>query len=208
MKGIILRKMVVGQMDTNCYILGCAATKDGAVIDPGGDADAVKSAIEDMGLTIRIIVNTHGHVDHMAANAEVKRATGAELMIHEYDAGMLQDPTTNLSASAFGPVVSPAADRLLVDGDTIKVGTLQLNVLHTPGHTEGGICLLGRGYVFSGDTLFAGSVGRSDFPGGDPTVLVHSIRSRLLCLADTTAVLPGHGPNTTIGNEKECNPYL
>jgi glyoxylase-like metal-dependent hydrolase (beta-lactamase superfamily II) len=88
------------------------------------------------------------------------------------------------------------------------VGTLQLSVVHTPGHTEGGICLLGRGYVFSGDTLFAGSVGRSDFPGGDPAVLLHSIKSKLLCLADTTTVLPGHGPNTTIGNEKECNPYL
>jgi len=208
MRDIVLRKMIVGQVDTNCYILGCATTGDGAVIDPGGDADAVKSAIEEMGLSIRVIVNTHGHVDHISANGEVKRATGAELAIHEYDARMLLDPIANLSASAFGPIVSPAADRLLRDGDTIKVGELQLNVIHTPGHTEGGICLLGKGYVFSGDTLFAGSVGRSDFPGGDPTVLVRSIRTRLLCLADTTTVLPGHGPNTTIGNEKECNPYL
>ena len=208
MKGIALRKMVVGPVDTNCYILGCTTTGDGAVIDPGGDADAIKSAIQDMGFAIRIIVNTHGHVDHISANAEVKRATGAELAIHEYDAGMLLDPVANLSASAFGPVVSPAADRLLAEGDTIKVGTLQLSVVHTPGHTEGGICLLGRGYVFSGDTLFAGSVGRSDFPGGDPMVLLQSIRSKLLCLTDTTTVLPGHGPNTTIGNEKEGNPYL
>ncbi|MBN1504808.1 MAG: MBL fold metallo-hydrolase [Candidatus Eisenbacteria bacterium] len=203
-----LRKMVVGQMDTNCYILGCDATGEGAVIDPGGDADAIKSAIEDMGLTIRVILNTHGHVDHMAANAEMKRATGAELAIHEFDAGMLTDPVANLSSSAFGPVVSPAPDRLLAEGDTVKVGTLVLNVLHTPGHTQGGICLLGRGYVFTGDTLFAGSVGRSDFPGGDHTVLIHSVRTRLLCLADTTIVLPGHGPNTTIGNEKESNPFL
>jgi len=208
MKDIVLRKMIVGQVDTNCYILGCTTTGDGAVIDPGGDADAIKSAIQEMGLSIRIIVNTHGHVDHISANAEVKRTTGAELAIHEYDAGMLLDPVANLSASAFGPVVSPAADRLLADGDTVKVGTLQLSVVHTPGHTEGGICLLGRGYVFSGDTLFAGSVGRSDFPGGDPVVLLQSIKSKLLCLADTTTVLPGHGPNTTIGNEKECNPYL
>jgi glyoxylase-like metal-dependent hydrolase (beta-lactamase superfamily II) len=208
MKDIVLRKMIVGEMDTNCYILGCSTTKDGAVIDPGGNPDAIKSAIEDMGLVIRIIVNTHGHVDHISANTEVKEATGAELLIHEYDAGMLVDPIANLSASAFGPVVSPAADRVLVEGDTIKVGILQLNVLHTPGHTEGGICLLGRGYVFSGDTLFAGSIGRTDFPGGNPDVLIRSIKSKLLCLSYKTSVLPGHGPNTTIGNEKECNPYL
>jgi glyoxylase-like metal-dependent hydrolase (beta-lactamase superfamily II) len=161
-----------------------------------------------MGLTIGAILNTHGHVDHISANAVVKEATSAKLMIHEYDACMLGDPVANLSASAFGPVVSPPADVLLVDGDIVRIGTLGLSVLHTPGHTQGGISLVGRGYVFSGDILFAGSIGRTDFPGGNYDMLMLSIRTKLFRLSATTAVLPGHGPNTTIGAEKKSNPYL
>lgn len=208
MRGMLLRKMVVGEIEANCYILGCAVTKEGAIIDPGGSAEAIKSAVEEMRLTISAIVNTHGHVDHISANADIKEATGADLLIHEYDAGMLTDPVANLSSLACRPVVSPPADRHLVDGDRVKVGSLVLTVIHTPGHTSGGICLAAPGYVFSGDTLFAGSIGRTDFPGGSLELLIHSIRAKLLVLPDTTAVLPGHGPNTTIKNEKKWNPYL
>ncbi len=208
MKNVVLRKMLVGEIETNCYVLGCASTKEGVVIDPGGNPDVIKSSIEELGLTINAIINTHGHVDHIGANAEMKDATRADLLIHEYDAKMLLDPMANLSAMAYGPIVSPPADRFLAEGDSVKVGTVSLSVLHTPGHTAGGICLLGPGFVFVGDTLFAGSIGRTDFPGGSLELLVHSIRAKLLGLPGTTTVLPGHGPNTTIQDEKKWNPFV
>ncbi|UCF79807.1 MAG: MBL fold metallo-hydrolase [Candidatus Eiseniibacteriota bacterium] len=205
---MLLRKLVVGELATNCYVVGCAVTKEGMIIDPGGDADAILGAVEDMKLKIGTILNTHGHIDHILANTEIKEATGAELLIHEYDAGMLEDPTTNLSFVAASAIVSSPADRVLKEGDRVKVGSLLFEVLHTPGHTAGGISLAREGMVFSGDTLFAGSIGRTDFPGGSLELLLHSIRAKLLCLPQTTTVLPGHGPNTTIGDERKWNPFL
>jgi len=208
MKDILLRKLVVGELATNCYIVGCATTGEGMVIDPGGDAEAILYAIEDMKLDIRTILNTHGHIDHIRANTEMKEATGAELVIHEYDASMLVDSAANLSSFAASAVVSPPADRLLREGDRVKVGSMLFDVLHTPGHTAGGISLVWESIVFSGDTLFAGSIGRTDFPGGSLELLLHSIRTKLLTLPSTTTVLPGHGPNTTIGDERKWNPFL
>jgi glyoxylase-like metal-dependent hydrolase (beta-lactamase superfamily II) len=208
MREILLKKMVVGYFETNCYLVGCATTKEGVVIDPGGDPDAILRAIEEMNLNIGMIVNTHGHADHIAANREVKSSTGAELLIHERDSCMLQNPVMNLSAAFSSAVISPPADRFLKEGETVRVGKILLNVVHTPGHTEGGISLVGAGIVFSGDTLFAGSVGRTDFPGGSFDLLVESIRTKLVCLPATTTVLPGHGPNTTVGEERENNPFL
>ncbi len=208
MKDILLRKLVVGELATNCYVVGCATTKEGMVIDPGGDPEAILYAIEDMKLTVRMILNTHGHIDHILANTEIKEATGAELLIHEYDASMLVDPGANLSSFAASSVVSPPADRLLREGDKLKVGGILFEVVHTPGHTAGGISLVREALVFSGDTLFAGSIGRTDFPGGSLELLLHSIRTKLLPLPLTTTVLPGHGPNTTIGDERKWNPFL
>jgi hydroxyacylglutathione hydrolase len=208
MKDILLRKMVVGEVQTNCYILGCPKTREGLVIDPGGNPETIESNVIDMGLTVGAIVNTHGHVDHIGANRDIKEATGAELLIHEFDAAMLGDPVANLSSMWYMPIVSPPADRLLSEGDTVKAGNIVLSVVHTPGHTAGGICLVAHGLVFSGDTLFAGSIGRTDFPGGSVELLIHSIRTKLMGLPRATVILPGHGPNTTIQKEKKSNPYI
>jgi len=208
MRGMVLRKIVVGDFQTNCYVVGCQTTRIGLVIDPGGDPDAILQAVKDMKLNVSTIVNTHGHIDHILANEDVKSATKAELLIHKSDGLMLQNPSLNLSSLFSCNLTSPPADRFLKEGDTVKVGSVLLSVVHTPGHTEGGISLTGQGMVFCGDTLFAGSVGRTDFPGGSFKLLIESIRTKLLCLPEATIVLAGHGPNTTIGEESENNPFL
>lgn len=215
---IVLRGAAVGFAGANCYVLGCRDTLRGVVIDPGTDSREEWPAIVDealrYSLKIERILNTHGHPDHFAGNDLLRRAFGAEVSIHEYDGLKLTDPVVN-SSRMFGldAHVSPA-DTLLRDGDTITVGRVSLTVLHMPGHSLGGVGFLGPGFVFTGDTLFAGSVGRTDLPassrvGTDPwDVLRTSIREKLLTLPDETMVLPGHGPATTIGAEKRSNPYL
>jgi glyoxylase-like metal-dependent hydrolase (beta-lactamase superfamily II) len=195
-------------MQANCYIIGCPETGEAAVVDPGGDADRILARLKARGLRLRYIILTHGHVDHIAALGEVRDATGAEVLIHAADADMLTDPTRNLSFFMGRRLRFSPAERLLADGDTIEVGTVRLEVVHTPGHTPGGICLKTDDLVITGDTLFAGSVGRSDFPGGNHRQLIRSIKERLLCLPGHTRVYPGHGPETTIGEEKRYNPFL
>lgn len=200
--------MQVGALGTNCYILYCEKTLQAAVIDPGGDAAEILAEIGRRGLTVTCIINTHGHADHIGANDEIKERTGAPILIHEADAAMLTSAQKNLSVYIGQPVAGAAADRLLADGDTVEVGEIKLRVLHTPGHTPGGICLSGEGIVFSGDTLFAQSVGRTDFPGGSHAQLVSSINEKLMGLDDDAKVLPGHGPATTIGEERAMNPFI
>ncbi|MCL6450915.1 MAG: MBL fold metallo-hydrolase [Acetobacteraceae bacterium] len=204
---MIVRSVTVGPFGANCYLLACPQTGEAALIDPGGDPVAIMGLVARTGARVRFIINTHAHVDHVGANADVKRLTGASILIHEADAPLLTNPVRNLSL--LSPVTSrPAsADRTLSDGEEIEVGTLRLKVLHTPGHTPGGICLHVGGLLFSGDTLFAGSVGRTDFPGGSMERLLESIRVKLSPLDDATRVLPGHGPATTIGAERSRNPY-
>ena len=213
---LYINSLVVSPCETNCYLVGpleCGAspsrTGEVIAIDPGGDADLILRLIESEGLTVTAIVNTHGHGDHIGANADLKARFDCPIMIHVADADFLTDPMLNLSG-CFGEetALSPAADRLLQDGDEIEVGPVTFRVIHTPGHTPGGICLYTDGRLFAGDTLFAGSVGRTDFPGGSMDHLITGIREKLLVLPDDTIVYPGHGPTTTIGDEKIVNPYL
>ncbi len=198
----------LGAYEANCYIIGCPKTKLGAVVDPGAEPGLILSRIKDLGLTIKHIINTHGHVDHIGANARVKEATGAEIIIHADDAAMLAQPSGNLSAMMGQTIVSPPAGRLVKDGDQITMGEISIRVIHTPGHTRGGICLDLGDRVITGDTLFAGSIGRTDFPGGNYETLIRSIKDKLLILDESTCVWPGHGSESTIGDEKSYNPFL
>ena len=204
---MIIKSIAVGPIQANCFIIGCETTLAGAVIDPGDDADRILAEVKNANLRIERIINTHGHFDHVGANRQLKAATGAELMIHPLDAPMLEQ--LDRMAGAFGLKAenSPAPDRLLEDGETIAVGNLQLDVIHTPGHTPGGISLHVDSSVFVGDTLFQGSIGRTDFPGGDYETLISSIQQKLFLLGDDVRVLNGHGPETTIGTEKKFNPF-
>ncbi|NLW45562.1 MAG: MBL fold metallo-hydrolase [Syntrophomonadaceae bacterium] len=206
---MILRGLDGGGMGANCYIIGCEETREGAVIDPGAGAEAILRIIREENLKIKYIINTHGHIDHIGANARIKEATGADILIHEADAKMLTSAAANFSMLMGRRITSPPASRLLKDGDIIKIGTtIELEVIHTPGHTPGGICLKTGNILFSGDTLFAGSIGRTDFPGGSYKTLINSIKEKLMCLDDDVIVYPGHMQPTTIGFERKHNPFL
>jgi len=183
------------------------------IVDPGDEAERIASVVEREDLQVKLILNTHGHADHIAANAALKaRFADAPLAIHSFDAAMLEDPQANLSAFFGFAITSPRADRTLADGDIVKLGREQFSVIHIGGHSPGSICLLahvdGNGILFSGDTLFAGGIGRTDFPGGDLRELVTGIKEKLLSLDPETLVYPGHGPTTTIGEEARTNPFL
>ncbi|HAG07864.1 MAG: Beta-lactamase domain-containing protein [Clostridia bacterium 62_21] len=204
---MILHLLVVGELATNCYVLGCPRTHRGLVIDPGGDAPVIIEEIRKLQLNIEKIVLTHGHIDHWAAAGNVVEATGASVAIHTDDAFMLSNPAASL-ATYLKAGASLRPDVFLREGDTVTAGTLALRVLHTPGHTPGGICLYTPGTVFTGDTLFEGSIGRHDLPGGDLRRLIASIKEKLLVLPDETKVYPGHGSQTTIAGERRYNPYL
>ena len=205
---MILKTLAVGPIQANCFIIGCEAPRAGAVIDPGEDADRILAEVAKADLHIDHIINTHGHFDHVGGNRRLKEVTGAELMIHAEDASMLAQLDRMAGAFGLSAENSPQPDRLLSDGDRIAVGELRLEVLHTPGHSPGGISLHVDGCVFVGDTLFQGSIGRTDFPGGDFDTLLASIRTKLFALDDATTVYTGHGPETTIGREKRANPFV
>jgi glyoxylase-like metal-dependent hydrolase (beta-lactamase superfamily II) len=202
---LILKQLVVGPFASNCYIVGSESNKEGMIIDPGAGTKQILSNIGDLGLKIRLLVLTHGHMDHVGAVKGVKEATGAELAIHADDARFLRRLSLN---TLYSLSVPPAPERLLGDGDSIDIGDLHFTVLHTPGHSPGGICLLGNGVLFSGDTLFNAGVGRTDFPGASHSQLMNSINTKLMVLPDDTVVYPGHGPHTTIGAERRNNPFL
>ena len=205
---MIIEILHVGPLQTNCYIVGCEETKEGAIIDPGGDAKRILAEVERVGLKTKYVINTHGHFDHTLANKEVVEATGAPLAIHSADAPML---TQGGGALFFGILrkASPPADMMLEEGQVLTLGNIELRVLHAPGHSPGSICLYNEeeGVLFDGDVLFNMGMGRYDLPGGNYRVLMNSIQ-RLLALPDDTTVYPGHGPATTIGRERRSNPFL
>lgn len=202
-----IQSLVVGPVAANCYILSDAAG-EGIVIDPGGDAPTILEAIKKENLKINAVLNTHGHSDHIGANDAVRDATGAPLYIHAADENMLTDPRANLSLFMGSKIISRPAEYHLKEGDILHFGDIELKVLHTPGHSPGGVCFVGDGVVFSGDTLFAESVGRTDFPGGSMSQLLSEIKEKLMKLPDDTVVYSGHGPVTTIGWERQYNPYI
>jgi glyoxylase-like metal-dependent hydrolase (beta-lactamase superfamily II) len=209
----------LGYLKTNCYIIAAEGSRDAAVIDPGDEHEKIVQVLEENGLFVRLILLTHGHWDHIGAVADLfdyaakKVESGAgsrgrryglgggtlpAVLLHERDAGLLEEGSPR--------PVTPAG--FLEQGDQLRIGSLEINVLHTPGHTPGGLCFLVDGMVFTGDTLFAGAIGRTDFPGGSQEQLIESIRTKLLSLPDQTVVYPGHDVSSTIGQERLTNPYL
>ena len=207
---MVVKTLVVGSFAANCYVVGSSSTMKGMIIDPGAEAPTILRTVQQMGLSVSLIVITHAHIDHVGAVRAVTEKTHAQFAIHEAEKGLLLTaPMRMLTALGLTPVKSPPQpDRLLKDGDRIDVDDLHFEVLHTPGHSSGGICLLGHGVVFSGDTLFKLGIGRTDFPGCSHERLMKSIREKLMVLPDETIVYPGHGPPTTIGDERRGNPFL
>jgi len=203
-----LKGLEVGPFASNCYVIGSEAG-EGIIIDAGAEAHSILKAIENLKLNIKLIVATHGHTDHVEAVNEVKKATGAKFAIHRDDAQALSHSGSFLSHLWATSISSPPQPEILLqDGDTVEVNGLSFTVLHTPGHSPGGICLLGHGVVFTGDTLFCQGIGRFDFPGASGHQLLNSIHTKLMVLPDSTVVYPGHGPQTTIGDERRWNPFL
>ena len=204
---LTIRSFAVMPFDENCYVVS-DDTGEGVVIDPGGMAKEILAYIREKKLSIQAVLDTHGHCDHIGENDAIRDETGAPLYIHKADAPMLSDMRLNLSAFMGFKALSRPAEHLLLEGDKISFGQSELEVIHTPGHTVGGVCFVGDGVVFTGDTLFAGSIGRSDFPGGSEVELIGNIKKKLLALPDEMKVYSGHGPSSEIGWERQCNPYL
>jgi len=200
--------VIVGVLETNCYLVYCEKTFECAIVDPGAEAEKIFRVIIKKKLKPMILINTHGHVDHVGANKDIKERFDIPLYIHASDGPMLNGVRQYELSFFLGAKDSPSPDKFLEDGEKIHIGKSQMKVIHTPGHSPGSVSLLGDGFLISGDALFFGGVGRTDLPGGSWKELENSIRNKILVLPDETIVLPGHGPLTTIGQEKSSNPYI
>jgi len=206
---LILRGLVVGAFAENCWIIGNRRTGEAICVDPGDQADEILALARDMGVRIKTIANSHAHIDHVLGVRGVREETGARFLLHPGDLEILHGTASSASRWAGMQVESPPdPDAFLAEGDEIDVDGVKLRVIHTPGHTRGSVCFYAEGILFAGDTLFAGSIGRTDLPGGDYDEEMASICDRLLVLPDDTIVLPGHMDQTTIGHERQRNPYV
>ena len=208
---MILKMLTVGPFMSNCYVVGSETTREGMVIDPGAEPNTILNAAREMGLEIKLIVATHSHIDHVGAVKQIREKTGAPFAMHEAERqSKAVEGFTRILGGMMGQSFGkpPAPDRLLKEGDIIEIGDLQFKVLYIPGHSPGSIALVGHGVVFSGDTLFQFSIGRTDFPGGSHAQLMNGIFTKLMVLPDETIVYSGHGPETTIGTERKVNPFV
>lgn len=206
---MIIETMQLGPIGTNGYIVGDEATRQAAIIDPGGDATRVLAALKHLGLTANVIVATHAHFDHVGAVRELVEATKAPFFLYEAELPVLQ-VAAERAATLFGIVVPqpPVPDRLLKHRELLALAGVPFRVLHTPGHSPGHMCLIGNGVAFVGDVVFQGSIGRTDLPGADYDTLMRSIATHILPLPDDTVLYNGHGPETTVGRERRTNPFL
>jgi hydroxyacylglutathione hydrolase len=200
--------VVVGALETNCYLVYCEESSECAVVDPGAEPERIIRQISSLELEPVILIDTHGHVDHVGANKDIKEKYDIPLCIHSLDSRMLDNILATTMGLFLGAKKSPEPDRFLEDGELIPIGKSHLKVIHTPGHSPGSISLSGDGFLLSGDLLFCGGVGRTDLPGGSWSVLEDSIRKRIFTFPDDTIVLPGHGPSTSVGQEKSANPFI
>lgn len=208
MGNLVVEHLVVGPLQSNCFIVGDEISGEAVVIDPGGDGDMIMEVLTRRRWKVVAVLNTHAHFDHTGGNDYVVRQTGAPLMVPIRDADQLSQ--AHLAATTYGLTArqSPAADRMLAEGDVIRIGDEEIEVLSTPGHTAGGASFLTSAGIFTGDALFAGSIGRTDLPGGDYDTLISSIREKILSLPEETPVYPGHGPETSVGREKIENLFF
>lgn len=207
-ENLIITRLVVGSLSANCYIIGNADTREGMVVDPGGNPEKILEAITDSGFNIQTIVLTHGHSDHIAALFDIQDRTGADVAIHIEDADFLEGRGAYSSMFGISYKTPENPDRLLREGDIIEMGKTRFVVIHTPGHTPGSICLLTDNKVFTGDTLFYRGIGTTLMPGSSRQQLINSIQTRLMVLHDDFRIYPGHGRETTIGHERMNNPYI
>jgi len=207
---MIFEEIVVGPLSVNCFVVGCENSREGVVVDPGGDVDSVIQAVQKHRLKIGTVINTHGHFDHVGGNRATVESFGGRLLIHQADVALVGMATDVARTYGLQGESSPPPDDFLNDGDEITFGGHTLKVIHTPGHTRGGCCLYfeSEKKIITGDTLFADSIGRTDLPGGSHEQLLESIRTKLFTLPDDVAVYPGHGEATSIGHEKRHNPYF
>ena len=200
--------VIVGPLETNCYLIYCEESLECAVMDPGAQPEKIIQSIAALNLKPVVLINTHGHVDHVGGNKDIIEKYDIPLVMHEADAPMLNSILQSGLGLFLGAKNSPPPDRFLADGDEVKFGRVTLKTLYTPGHSPGSLSFVHGGFLFSGDTLFCGGVGRTDLPGGSWQDLMASIQNKILTLPDDTVVLPGHGPHSTVGQERSENPFI
>jgi hydroxyacylglutathione hydrolase len=205
---MIIKDIVVGPLEVNCYILGCEDTREAVIIDPGGDADKVIKVVEKGNFAPKFIINTHAHFDHVGGVKAIQDYFKIDFLLHKEDLFLIDSVSEQATAFGLNPIPKPGVNKFVNNEDKVSFGQKVVKVIHTPGHTPGGVCYYVDNSVFVGDTMFAGSIGRTDFPGSSYETLIKSIKERLFLLGDSVTVYPGHGPSTTIGNEKRHNPFL